>query len=247
MGAIRKKELTIGIIFALVFIAILVIMYQPIYGEGRNFLAYADDLFNSLAKGSANFIPKIKPSVEQFKGKTLDIVIDLKKPTDTPQDLQTRIALNTKLYTMAGAQVEDKGDGKIRIIGDLGQILSAALEDADAMYWNNGMFIKEKYGFEDEKKMFRQWHNSLSAINKNLTLEKKVEMARIVSTVVTKAIEPAYNFYGIKPESVKTKYGLLTGTLVFYIFYTIWWGIAILYLMEGLGLSAKKPKVKKEV
>ncbi|QER42681.1 hypothetical protein F1847_07985 [Thermodesulfobacterium sp. TA1] len=246
MGAIKKKELTLGIIFTLVFIGILVIVFQPYFGRGQNFLAYADDLFNSLAKGSAYFIPKIKPTVEKFKGEILDIEINLKKPDDTPEKLQSRIALNIKLYTTAGAQVEDKGDGKIRIVGDLGQILSSALEDSEAMYWNKGEIIKQKYGVEDEKKMFRQWHNSLGAINKKLTLQKKTEMAQIVNTVVTKAIEPAYNFYGIAPESVKTKYGLLAGLLVFYVFYTVWWGFAIMYLMEGLGLSTKKGK-KKEV
>ncbi|AIH04654.1 hypothetical protein [Thermodesulfobacterium commune] len=246
MAAMRKKELTLGVIFTLVFIGILFVMFQPWFGRGQNFLAYADELFNSLAKGSAYFIPKTKTKVEKFKGKILDIEINLKKPTDTPQDLQTRIALNTKLYTLAGAQVEDKGNGKIKIVGDLGQILSSALEDADAMYWNKGDFIKEKYGYQDEKKMFRQWHNSLSAINKKLTLEKKAEMAQIVNEVVTKAIEPSYNFYGITPESVKSKPGLLTGLLVFYVLYTVWWGFAIMYLMEGLGLSTKKGK-KKEV
>lgn len=246
MGATRKKELTLGVVFTLVFVGILFLMFQPYFGRGQNFLAYADEIFNSLAKGSAYFIPKLKPKVEKFKGTILDIEINLKKSTDTPQDLQTRIALNTKLYTLAGAQVEDKGDGTIRIVGDLGQILSSALEDADAMYWNKGDFIKEKYGYQDEKKMFRQWHNSLSAINKKLILQKKAEMAQVINDVVTKAIEPGYNFYGITPESVKTKYGLLTGLLIFYVFYTIWWGFAIMYLMEGLGLSTKKGK-KKEV
>ncbi len=247
MGTTRKKELTLGVIFTLVFIGILVIMFQPYFGRGQNFLAYADEIFNQLAKGSAYFIPKIKTEVEKFKGQPLDITIDLKKPTDNPQDTLERITLCTKLYTKVGAKVEVVEEGKIHIIGDLGEILSAALEDSEAMYRNKGEIIKEKYEYENEKKMFRQWHNTLSAINKKLILEKKVEQANIVNTVVTKAIEPAYNFYEIKPQNVKQQAGVLIGLLVFYIFYTVWWGFAVMYLIEGLGLSTKKPKVKKEV
>lgn len=247
MGAVRKKELTLGIIFTIIFIGVLVVMFQPLFGEGENFLAYADKIFNRLAKGSAYFIPKIKPQVENFRGQTLDIVIDLKKPTDSPEDIAKRLELCIKLYTLVGAKVEVQEESKLHIVGDLGQILSGALEDAEAMYWNKGETIKEKYGYQDEKKMFRQWHNTLSAINKKLILEKKTEQANIVNTVVTKAIEPAYNFYGVKPQSVKQQAGILVGLLIFYVIYTIWWGFAVMFFMEGLGLSTKKPKVKKEV
>jgi hypothetical protein len=35
--------------------------------------------------------------------------------------------------------------------------------------------------------------------------------------------------------------------LIFYVVYSLWWGYAILFLFEGLGLSMKRAKVKKEV
>ena len=40
--------------------------------------------------------------------------------------------------------------------------------------------------------------------------------------------------------------GMLSGLLVFYVFYTMWWGYAIFYMFEGFGLTMKKAKVKKE-
>ncbi|MCS7149461.1 MAG: hypothetical protein N2Z40_05045 [Caldimicrobium sp.] len=247
MAVKKTKELILGIIFTLIFFILLFIMFQPYFGKGQNFLAYSDDLFNQLAKGSAYFIPKLKKDVEKFRGQNIEITIDLKRPTDTPKDTAERLELAKKLYTTIGVTAEIKDETKLFIKGDLGQILTAALEDADAFYWNKGEIIKEKYKFDNEKRMFRQWHNTLSAIHKKLTLEKQVTQANIINTVVTKAIEPAYNFYGVTPQSVKQRAGVLTALLIFYVFYTVWWGFAIMYLMEGFGLSTKKAKVKKEV
>jgi hypothetical protein len=39
----------------------------------------------------------------------------------------------------------------------------------------------------------------------------------------------------------------MTFLLVFYIAYTMWWGFSIFFFFEGIGLSMKKAKVKKEV
>jgi hypothetical protein len=64
--------------------------------------------------------------------------------------------------------------------------------------------------------------------------------------VVKKAIEPAYNFYQIDANKVSDHAGMLSGLLVFYVFYTMWWGYAIFYMFEGFGLTMKKAKVKKE-
>jgi capsid portal protein len=61
-----------------------------------------------------------------------------------------------------------------------------------------------------------------------------------------KAIEPAYNFYKIDGQKVVDHAGMLSGLLVFYVAYTMWWGYAIFYLFDGFGLTMKKAKVKKE-
>ncbi len=74
-----------------------------------------------------------------------------------------------------------------------------------------------------------------------------IEEAKIVSDVTKKAIEASYNFYGIQAQQVSDHAGLMTFVLVFYVVYTMWWGFAIFYIFEGIGLSMKKAKVKKEV
>jgi hypothetical protein len=247
--AADKKHLTWGLILLASFFGVLILIFAPIYGQGMNGLEYADDLFNKLAKGSAYQIPKLKKDVEKYKGKVLDVVIDVKKPTDKPGDADMRAERIAKVFTINGAKAEVQGS-KVHITGDFGEIMAAALEDSDQMYHNNGDYIKKKYGVEEDEKMkqmFRQWHNAFTAIHKQFILQKKVEEASFIKKVMTAAIEPAYNFYGIQPVKISEKAGVATFLLVFYILYTIWYGFGVLYIFEGLGLSTKKAKVKKEV
>ena len=100
---------------------------------------------------------------------------------------------------------------------------------------------------DDVKQMFRQWNNVLPKINKEFAKEKKIEEANIVSAVTKKAVETAYNYYGVEAQKVSEKAVLMTGLLVFYVIYTMWWGFAIFYIFDGIGLTMSKSKVKKEV
>jgi len=59
-------------------------------------------------------------------------------------------------------------------------------------------------------------------------------------------IEAAYNFYRIEPVKVSERAGTLTGLLVFYVLYTLWWGFALTFLVEGMGLTMTKKGAKKE-
>jgi len=245
----NKKHLAMGLVLLISFVGLFILILLPIFPGGLNGLEYADELFNKLAKGSSYQIPKLKKEVEKYKGKVLDVVIDAKKPTDKPGDAEKRAERIAKVFTINGAKAEIQGS-KVYIIGDFGAIMAAALEDSDQMYHNNGDYIKKKYGVEDDEKMkqmFRQWHNAFTGIHKQFMLQKKVEEASFVKKVMTAAIEPAYNFYGIEAVKISEKAGLAAGFLVFYVLYTIWYGYGVLYLFEGLGLSAKKPKVKKEI
>ena len=165
---------------------------------------------------------------------------------DKPGDAEKRAELASKVYTTAGAATEIKG-AELKIEGDLGKVLEAALQDSDAMFKNEGEKIRAKYATDDEKKMFRQWHNTLTKIDKAFKKDKKFEEAGIVSEVTKKAVEPAYNFYQVDANKVADHAGMMSGLLVFYVVYTMWWGFAIFYMFEGIGLTMKKAKVRKEV
>jgi hypothetical protein len=76
--------------------------------------------------------------------------------------------------------------------------------------------------------------------------DRNIEMAKLFSEVNKKAVEPGYNFYQIDANKVVDHAGMLSGLLVFYVFYTMWWGYSIFYLFDGVGLTMKKARVKKE-
>jgi hypothetical protein len=237
----NKKSTMIGILLAVSFFVVLGLIFSPIFGEGRNGLAYADEMFNTLSKGSSYFIPDLLKSSEKFQGQALSIKISAAKPDDKPGDTEKRIENISKVLTAAGARVEAQGTD-LKIEGDLGAILAAALQDADAMYKNQGEVIKTKYAADDEKKMFRQWYNAFTAMDKALKKDGKVEQAKIISDVTKKAVETAYNYYKVEPVKVKDKAVLMTALLVFYVAYTMWWGFAIYFLFDGIGLSMSKAK-----
>ncbi len=242
----NKKPFSVGVGFAITFLGVLLLIFSPIFGNGKNGLQYADESFNKLAKGSSYFIPKVAKSNEKFLGKAFSASINMSKEGDKPGDAEKRAELASKLYTVAGANAQVSG-ADLKIEGDLGKVLESALQDADAMFKNDGENIKAKYGTDDEKKMFRQWHNTLSKIDKSFKKDKKLEEAKIVSDVTKKAVEPAYNFYQVDANKVADHAGMMSGLLIFYVAYTMWWGFAIFYMFEGIGLTMKKAKVRKEV
>jgi len=251
-----KKHLGVGIILAISFWVVLFLMFSPIFpktaeGKAQNGLEWADELFNQLAKGSSYFIPKVQKSNEKFMGKMFSATINVGKPEDKPGDGEKRAERASKLFMInPGATVEVSGT-QLKIEGDLGQVLKAALDDADIMFKNEGDKIKAKYAAamatDDEKQMFRQWNNVLPKIDKVFKKEGKIEESQIVANVTKKAIEAGYNFYKVDAKKVKDEAFLMTFLLVFYVAYTMWWGFAIFFIFEGIGLSMKKAKVKKEV
>ncbi|HSB31101.1 MAG TPA: hypothetical protein VLD55_05820 [Candidatus Sulfobium mesophilum] len=240
----NKKTFGMGAVFAISFLSVLFLIFSPVFG-GKNGLQFADDSFNRLSKGSSYFIPKVTKSNEQFMGRVFSSTIKVDKPEDKSGDAEKRAANIAKVLTTAGAKAEVNA-ATVKIEGDLGKVLASALQDSDDMFKNNGEKIKARYSTDDEKKMFRQWHNALAKIMKEFQKEKKIEEAKIVSDVMKKAVEPAYNFYKVEGQKVVDHAGMMSGLLVFYVAYTMWWGYAIFYLFDGLGLSMKKAKVKKE-
>ena len=231
----KKKALSIGVLLALSFIVVLIVIFSPIFGEGRNGLQFSDDMFNKLAKGSSYFIPKVMKKNEGFMGKPFAVTLKMEKePTNA-----------VKVLTKAGAQVEAAGN-ELKVSGDLGSLMARVLNDSDAMFKNDGKRVSELYGM-NEKDVMKAWWDVMKGMDKAFKKEGKIEEANHVTEVSKKAVETAYNFYKIEAQKVSDKAFLMTGLLVFYVAYTLWWGFAIFFIFEGIGLSMKKAKVKKEV
>ena len=233
----NNKAFSVGAFLAVTFFGVLTLIFSPIFGEGKNGLVYSDDMFNRLSKGSSYFIPKVAKSNEAIKGTQVSLVIKLEKAE------QSETAL--KVLTAAGTGAQNTGAG-IELKGDLGAVMVKVLQDADDMFKNDGKKVADRYGM-DEKEAMTSWWNMLKVMDKELKKQGKIPEAKVVSDVMKKAVEPAYNFYKIESQKVVDKAGIMTGLLVFYVAYTMWWGFAIFYMFDGIGLTMKKAKVKKEV
>jgi hypothetical protein len=232
----HKKPFNRGIILALSFLAVLALIFSPVFG-GKNGLDYSDDLFNKLSKGSSYFIPKVSENAKKFAAEKLEVTVKLPKAEYVEKAVKMVIA--------TGGQVGAK-ETEVKVNAEFGKLMDAVIKDSDAMYKNNGKEVAARYGF-DESEVMTVWWNLLNPMVKDLQKQKKIEQANVVSEVLKKAIEPAFNFYGIEAQNVGDKAFTMIFLLSFYVAYTMWWGYAIYYLFEGIGLSMKKAKVKKEV
>ena len=235
----NKKTMSLGVFLGVTFLGVLVLIFSPVWGQGKNGLQFSDNLFNSLAKGSAYYIPEVSEKIKKYEKQKLVVTIKMKDDKEAAAALKvlSKTAPNT---TLQGAV--------LKVDTPLVELLRVAVGDSDQMYSNNGAAISQKYGM-DEKKALESFYGALKGASKSLQTgaQRNVPQSAIIEEVMTKAMEPGYNFYKIRVEHSSQKMGLLSGLLAFYILYTLWWGFAIYFMFDGLGLSMTKPKVKREV
>jgi hypothetical protein len=222
----KKKEFFGGLALLIGFAVILIIIFSPIF-EGQNGLKYLDNLYNSISKGSAYYIPKVKKEINTFAGTSVNVTIAM---ADDGQAQQTAALL------MKGDALVNVSGTQLKIEGDLAKILLNCLADADSMYINDGQTVAAKYGY-NERQVLYNWWQALKALNKNLTKQKQFKAASAVDTVATKAVETSYNYYRIEPQKISDRFFIVFFSLVFYVIYTLWYGFAIMFMFEGWGLK----------
>jgi hypothetical protein len=223
----NKKEFTGGIAMMVGFLVVLFIFFMPLY-HGQNGLNYLDNLFNSISKGSAYYIPEIKEKVAKSEtGKSITLNLSF--------DTEEQAKESALLFTYGGATVIAEGK-TMKVSGDFGKILGNCLEDPDTLFNNQGEKLQEKYGTEGRKTLFNWW-TSLKSMKKDLEKQEMFKESTTVSKVMTRAVECAYNYYKVVPENMTSKLGMVIFSLVFYVIYTLWYGYAILYIFEGWGLQ----------
>ncbi|MFC2171300.1 hypothetical protein ACFLU6_01560 [Acidobacteriota bacterium] len=225
MSIRNKKKFALGAILFVAFVVVLVFIFMPVIG-GRNFLEYSDALYNSISKYSAYFIPELKEKVSKQTGKDIEVTLEVGDALKAEE--------TARLFSTGEARVEVSGTA-ITVRGDLGAILTNCLDDADAMYRNEGAQVSGKYAF-DERHVLYSWWIALKEMDKDLKKQKKFAEAELVTTVKKKAVESSYNYYGIEPRKITESIGIVIFSLIFYVIYTVWYGFAILFLFEGWGL-----------
>ena len=97
----KPMKLALGIIILAVFAVILILIFMPIFGSGQNGLAYSDNFFNSLAKGSSNISPRCGSWPKTKVGTQFAAEIKMTSPAQAKE--------TATLYTQAGAQAEWRG------------------------------------------------------------------------------------------------------------------------------------------
>jgi len=222
----NKKKFILGLAMMATFVVVLIIFFSPVF-NGKNGLEYLDDLYNSISKGSAYYIPKLREDVQAYAGSTVEMTLSLKS---ADQARQTAL-----LFEKAGAMI-NVSDSKLKVSGDLGAILQSCLEDSDSMYLNDGQKLTARYGY-DERQVMYNWWTASKEMDNDLKKQKKFKAADMVATVEKKAVETVYNYYRIEPQKISERYGVVVLSLIFYVIYTVWYGFAFMYLFEGWGMK----------
>jgi hypothetical protein len=226
MSRIKKKELGIGLFLMVTFLVVMVVIFMPITKDG-NVLDYLDNLYNSISKGSANYIEKVEHLVEEHGSEvvTLNLKLDDSQAAEKAKLLFAKAGLTTAVE-----------NNTLMVNGDLEVIFRACLDDAESAYHNRNEDFIDRYGVDARYALY-SWWQSLKAMEKDLNRQKLFPAAQLTHTVQAKTVECAYNYYGIEVQEIRNRWGTVLFSLVFYVLYTIWYGYGIMYIFEGLGFE----------
>lgn len=224
-----KKEFGMGLALLAGFFVVLAFIFSPLYEGGRNTLDYLDNTFNSISKSASYFIPSVADKAKKFDSEEVTFNI---KAADAAQAARLE-----KLFGAAEAKVSADGE-KLTVTGNLGRLIGAVLGDADLMFKNDGAAVKSKYDLEGKRVLY-DWHQALTSITKDLNRQDKFAEGKILRDVQTKALEPAYNYYGVEAIPMSEMLWVAGIALIGYVIYTVWYGFAILFLFEGWGFKLK--------
>ncbi|WP_027186024.1 hypothetical protein [Desulfovibrio inopinatus] len=222
----NRKEFFGGIGMIVLFFGVLALFFAPIFENGTNGLAYMDRLYNSISKGSVNYMEQITEKAKAQEGKTIDVNLSI------PAEFEEIIPA---LLSSSGLSATVEG-GKVHVVGDLSTMLLAVVADCEDMYYNRGDVVSERRGMRPRVAIYAWW-DILRSMDKQLKKQKMFAAASDVIYIMNRGVEPAYNYYGIAPQSIMDKIGVVIFSLIFYVVYTLWYGFAILFMFEGWGLK----------
>lgn len=222
----NRKEFMTGFFMMVAFLIVLFVMFMPVFG-GHNALQYFDSLYNSISKGSAYYIPDLTKKIEKSPEKNITVTLGMKDDAEA-KTVGTLLMKTGAMVNVSGSQ--------IKMSGEMNAIMAAVLEDMDNLFHNRGDAVKGKYPM-DERLAGYGWWVGIKAIVKDLNRQHLFAEAKQLAEINKKAVECAYNYYGIAPQNIGDKWGIVFFSLAFYVIYTIWYGYGILFMFEGWGLK----------
>lgn len=254
MLIVNKGPFAKGALLMVTFLAVFAFIMSPMFkdqnGQPQNGLQFSDDFFNKLAKNSSDYFDTVKATVAKQLGKQIAVTATapLPDPKDEPDRTAAQAKANKNAQAMAkalqaaGAQVEVK-DNVLSVKADLGAMGEFAYGKAMAVF-NVAPMDADKPENQADRALCKDLWKGFGVMMKPLQKAGKVPEAKMLDTVMRKALEPAYNFYGLPGEPVSKNVVLLIGLLTFYVVYTMWYGYGIFFMFEGVGMSMKKSKKK---
>jgi len=233
---VDHQKFAIGAAGLVAFLAAIGVCLAPVCG-GETCLARADRLFNRLSKHSANGLAEAAARSAAFKGRSVDLGV---RPRD-----EASLRDLARVVEGSGARAEITEDGRLRIQGDLGRMAEAAVNDARALFDNDDDALKAKYGAAGEDVVYCWWavFGGLSRRYAQEGLAAETNFARLVTT---KVLEPAYNFRGIQARPISENVLPVVVLLVLYVAGTVWYGMSVMLIFEGMGIRATCSRQKKE-
>ncbi len=229
----HTKSFVKGMLLLLTFGVMCTVMLFPVlqneYGNRMTGLEYADSVFNSLSKGSSYFVPQVRESVQEVKGRAVSVSVPLKHELGEAM---------VRAYESIGAEARIEGQ-RLLVRGDLGAILDAVTDVGDRLYFNDTKTVEGRF-HQPALLVARAFWHSLNPAIKALQRQGRIEDAKVVDQVLRRVLEPGNNFYSVPVARVSDHVLLIVVMLAFYIIYTLWYGFGIMELFQGIGLSLHK-------
>ena len=231
-----RKKLAIGVAGLVVFTGVLAAGICPIIG-GRSALVRADNLFNELAKSSANYIPDARKQASGLVGSRVDFGVKPRDPVDEHEIV--------RLLSLNGAEAGIADEDRVRVTGDLGRLALAAAADARTAFGNDERSLEARYAMPGYESIYCWWV-VFDGLTRRYVQEGRGKEADLAKFMSAKVLEPAYNFRGIRCCGIRSNASPAALLLAFYVLFTLWYGFSILYVFEGLGISTSAASEKRE-
>jgi hypothetical protein len=226
---VDRGKLALGAAGVLSFTVLLVVGLLPLEG-GRNLLGRADSFFNQIAKHSADYLGAARERAGNCGLAEVDFAI---APREAVRDEQMR-----RVISSCGASAAPTADGRTRIRGSLRRLSEAALADAELMYANKAGELEARHAMPATEAIYCWWC-VFDGLARRYVQENRPDEADFAKFVSAKTLEPAYNFRGIETRTTKASLLPLLGLMVFYVVYTLWYGMSIMLVCEGFGITAR--------
>lgn len=241
----KSKHMTLGLVLMVSFFVVLFLMFMPLF-DGKSYFAYEDMMYNTISKGSTmEYIPKQLQAADTFVGQRYDLELEFRSG-EIEEHMGyhaegEEVAANAAKVLSGPADSVQVSGNTLQVSMDLGKVMTTAMQDSWDMFNGDPQEIASRYGMDSKMVMFTWW-KVFREMHRQLLLANEAKAAKAVDNALKRGIELAYNYEGIPAVKAGDNVFKLTFSLVFYVVYTLWWGIAILHVFEGLGMAMKKGK-----